>query len=131
MIQQYPQRFEYNEAFLLFVAEHCHSSRFGTFLFNTDRERKEAGVRERTVSLWTAALNAPFVDRFRNGSYEPTARPLWIRCNPRFIQVWQGLFFQVGTSLLRLRLAGGVWFSRTSISLSCSRRPALLCTADV
>lgn len=48
------------------VAKHVYSCRFGTFLFNCDRERVAAQVRDRCLSLWDflhanrAYLTSPF-----------------------------------------------------------------------
>ena len=59
-------------------------------------------MKDRTVSLWTVALNPPEVDRFRNAAFEPTERPLWVRCNPRVVQLWRGLFFQMNPDMVPL-----------------------------
>ena len=50
---QFPTIFEFNDYFLQDIAYHMHSMRFGTFLFNCDKERKEMNLRIRTTSLWT------------------------------------------------------------------------------
>lgn len=39
--QQFPNAFEFNEYFLMTILDHLYSCLFGTFLFNTDKERKE------------------------------------------------------------------------------------------
>lgn len=41
------------EQFLLFVSESVYSCRFGTFLFDCEKERKEADVYRKTCSLWS------------------------------------------------------------------------------
>lgn len=41
--KQYPNAMEFNEHFLITILDHLHSCRFGTFLFNTERERVQFG----------------------------------------------------------------------------------------
>jgi len=53
LMQHFPRSFEFNERFLITILDHVHSCLFGTFLFNCELERRKAGVREKTVSLWT------------------------------------------------------------------------------
>jgi len=54
--RQYPERFEFNERFLRQLYYHLYSCQFGTFIFNSENERRVGdGVRppcERTVSVW-------------------------------------------------------------------------------
>lgn len=52
LLQQNPTRFEYNERFLRRLLYHLYSCQYGTFLFNNDKERADAKVRERTRSVW-------------------------------------------------------------------------------
>ncbi|KAL6063106.1 Myotubularin-related protein 2, variant 3 [Balamuthia mandrillaris] len=49
---QFPTLFEFNENYLLKVLDGMYSCQFGTFLYNCEKERKQAKVREQTVSLW-------------------------------------------------------------------------------
>lgn len=51
--QQFPNAFEFNEYFLTTVLDHLYSCLFGTFLFNSDKERRENKVHTRTQSLWS------------------------------------------------------------------------------
>ncbi|XP_022908297.1 phosphatidylinositol-3,5-bisphosphate 3-phosphatase MTMR2 [Onthophagus taurus] len=51
--QQYPNAFEFNEYFLITILDNLYSCRFGTFLYNSERERVEQRVKETTVSLWS------------------------------------------------------------------------------
>ncbi|KAH7103995.1 phosphotyrosine protein [Auriculariales sp. MPI-PUGE-AT-0066] len=49
---QFPKRFEYNSRMLERVHHHLYSCQFGTFLYNNERERREADAASRTVSVW-------------------------------------------------------------------------------
>lgn len=51
--QQFPNAFEFNEFFLTTILDHLYSCLFGTFLYNTDKERRENKLHTRTQSLWS------------------------------------------------------------------------------
>lgn len=75
--RQYPQRFEFNGRFLEQIHYHLYSCQFGTFLFNTERERKTADSSgrapcERTVSVWDYFNSSPEKERIINEDYDPT-----------------------------------------------------------
>lgn len=53
MTQQFPHSFEFNERFLITIMDELYTARFGTFLFNSEMQARDHGVRERTVSLWS------------------------------------------------------------------------------
>ncbi|KAH1185642.1 hypothetical protein KIL84_018391 [Mauremys mutica] len=57
LTEQFPQVFEYNEAFLLQIHEHVHSCQFGNFLGNCQKEREELKLKEKTYSLWPFLLD--------------------------------------------------------------------------
>ncbi|XP_052047234.1 myotubularin-related protein 6 isoform X2 [Apodemus sylvaticus] len=57
LTEQFPQAFEFNEAFLLQIHEHIHSCQFGNFLGNCQKEREELRLKERTYSLWPFLLD--------------------------------------------------------------------------
>ena len=50
---QFPHALEFNEYFLITVLDHLYSNLFGSFLFNSEKERMKEKVRERTQSLWS------------------------------------------------------------------------------
>lgn len=52
VIVQYPTAFEFNESFLIAIADSVYNCRFGTFLYNSEKERVDMNLRSRTVSLW-------------------------------------------------------------------------------
>jgi len=53
MIHQFPTLFEFNVQFLIDIAYHAFSLKFGTFIGNCEKERTELKVRQKTYSLWT------------------------------------------------------------------------------
>lgn len=74
--RQFPERFEFNERFLRQLHYHLYSCQFGTFLFNTERERRvgDSGLPpcERTVSVWDHFNSAPEASLNLNPDYDPS-----------------------------------------------------------
>jgi hypothetical protein len=70
LLRQHPTRFEFNERFLRRLLYHVYSCQYGTFLFNNERQRREARLRERTRSVWAYFLSRR--QEFTNEQYEPT-----------------------------------------------------------
>ncbi|KAF8643804.1 hypothetical protein AX16_008822 [Volvariella volvacea WC 439] len=103
--RQFPARFEFNERFLRQLYYHLYSCQFGTFLFNSERERRagDSGgspLCERTVSVWDF-LNSPSeMEKNTNSSYEPTLDEPTRRDsdmgvllpNPKDVRFWFELF---------------------------------------
>ncbi|CAG8435838.1 671_t:CDS:2 [Funneliformis caledonium] len=52
LFQQNPTRFEFNERFLVDLHYHSYSCQFGTFLFNSEKERHVYNVNKKTHSVW-------------------------------------------------------------------------------
>ncbi|KZF22189.1 protein phosphatase [Xylona heveae TC161] len=69
LLYQYPTRFEFNERFLRRLLYHLYSCQYGTFLYNNEKDRVEAKVKERTRSVWDyfLARKAQFI----NENYDP------------------------------------------------------------
>lgn len=51
--RQYPYLFEFNSRYLLTIADHIYSGRFGTFLFNSDLDRKNMSTRSKCMDIWS------------------------------------------------------------------------------
>ncbi|KAK6499693.1 hypothetical protein TWF481_010054 [Arthrobotrys musiformis] len=52
LMQQNPKRFEFNERFLRRLLYHMYSCQYGTFLYNSEKERVDARVERRSRSVW-------------------------------------------------------------------------------
>ena len=50
--RQFPRSFEFSESLLSFLARASYTCRFGTFCYNSQRERIVSNVVERTSSVW-------------------------------------------------------------------------------
>ncbi|KAH6918319.1 protein phosphatase [Coprinopsis sp. MPI-PUGE-AT-0042] len=101
--RQFPERFEFNERFLQKLYYHLYSCQFGTFLFNTERERRVGDgtgppPMERTVSIWDffnspgeMALNTnPLYDASLD---DPKGRDMGVLIpNPKDVRFWNELY---------------------------------------
>ncbi|KAH6668014.1 protein-tyrosine phosphatase-like protein [Halenospora varia] len=58
LLHQFPTRFEFNERFLRRLLYHLYSCQYGTFLYNNEKSRVDARVKERTCSVWGYFLSA-------------------------------------------------------------------------
>ena len=70
LLHQYPTRFEFNERFLRRLLYHLYSCQYGTFLYNNEKERVEAHVRDKTRSVWDYFISRK--EQFLNGKYDAT-----------------------------------------------------------
>lgn len=66
--QQFPLAFEFNDRFLAYLFKHLFSCKYGTFVFNTEKERVSSHAHTRTTSIWTGIHKYSF---FRNSLYAP------------------------------------------------------------
>lgn len=101
--RQFPTRFEYNERFLRQLYYHLYSCQYGTFLFNTERERKVGdGVdpppTERTVSVWDFFNSPGELALNTNPLYDPSlddrkSRDMGVLIpNPKDVRFWHELY---------------------------------------
>lgn len=67
--RQHPTRFEFNERFIRRLLYHLYSCQYGTFLLNNEKQRKDAGLQERTSSVWDYFLSRR--EMFTNPDYDP------------------------------------------------------------
>ena len=70
LLYQHPTRFEFNERFLRRLLYHLYSCQYGTFLYNSEKERCEANVKEKTRSVWDYFLSRK--EQFINERYDDT-----------------------------------------------------------
>ncbi|RDA93336.1 hypothetical protein CP533_0302 [Ophiocordyceps camponoti-saundersi (nom. inval.)] len=68
LVCQNPDRFEFNERFLRRLLYHLYSCQYGTFLYNSEKQRRDARLSERTSSVWDYFLCRKA--EFTNPSYD-------------------------------------------------------------
>jgi len=72
LLNKSPDLFEFNEDLVEFLLHHCTSCRFGTFLCDNEKERREKRIREKTHSIWSIVKfhRDSFLNRsFKAGDY--------------------------------------------------------------
>lgn len=91
---QFPNSFEFNEHFLTFVLDHLYSCLFGTFLFNSDKERKQNEIRKYTQSLWSFVNQKRdmFLNPLFNPEPEGQSRALFPEASVRYMKLWTGYY---------------------------------------
>ncbi|XP_046398778.1 myotubularin-related protein 2 isoform X1 [Ischnura elegans] len=98
--QQFPNAFEFNEHFLITILDHLYSCRFGTFLFNSERERAAEGVKQRTVSLWSMTNSRH--EAFCNPLYSPYLHHSHVLvpiASLRHVRLWKGHYCRWNPSM--------------------------------
>lgn len=105
--RQFPDRFEFNERFMRQLYYHLYSCQFGTFLFNSERERRVGDGSgpppcERTVSVWDFFNTPAEMEQNINLSYNPTLDDPSSRVpsadmgvllpNPKDVRFWHELY---------------------------------------
>ncbi|EXJ95905.1 hypothetical protein A1O1_01030 [Capronia coronata CBS 617.96] len=68
LMYQHPTRFEFNERFLRRLLYHLYSCQYGTFLLDSEKERKQAKLSEKTRSVWDYFLARK--NEFLNPKYD-------------------------------------------------------------
>lgn len=66
--RQHPTRFEFNERFLRRLLYHLYSCQYGTFLYDSERERVQGNASEKTHSVWDYFLARR--EQFINQQYD-------------------------------------------------------------
>eukprot|EP00095_Tigriopus_kingsejongensis_P005833 maker-scaffold425_size175135-snap-gene-0.54 protein:Tk05833 transcript:maker-scaffold425_size175135-snap-gene-0.54-mRNA-1 annotation:"myotubularin-related protein 2" len=90
VMNQFPNSFEFNEEFLTTLLEHLYSCLFGTFLYNSDKERRQQALSKNSKSLWSH-INA-HKKLFLNPNYMPPAanevRAIFPETSDRYLKLW-------------------------------------------
>ena len=93
LLVQYPMYFEFNMKFLLFIANNINSGLYGTFLYNSEKEREQKNAKNNTMSCWTEILNN--INQYKNQFYEEKTRKEFF-FTPIFpfsrIRLWEEFF---------------------------------------
>jgi myotubularin-related protein 1/2 len=93
LLLQYPNSFEFNEKFLIFLAKVHNLNLYGTFMFNNDRHRSINNAKETTISVWTEIYRN--IDPYLNIYYDANSVKI---LEPNFayynIKLWTSLFME-------------------------------------
>lgn len=92
LVRQFPCNFEFNATYLVKLATHVYSQLFGTFLCNSQLERKSANICEKTTSVFDFLRSNP--GKFRNylhsGGRDDDV--LWPKCDLSNLLVWKEVY---------------------------------------
>jgi myotubularin-related protein 1/2 len=65
IMSQFPNYFEFNERFLIVILDNIYNCRFGTFLFNSEKERRFVKLEETTPCFWDWLLRPKLTQKFK------------------------------------------------------------------
>ena len=72
LLMQYPNSFQFNDEYLIFIALHYNLNLFGTFMFDNEKERIDKDARYNTPSLWTFIFKNK--DKYINPFYDENSQ---------------------------------------------------------
>jgi len=94
---QMSHQFEFNDAMLTFLADELHSCKYGNFFYNSECERLQMKVAEKTISVWTV-VHLHKDTLFKNGCYQGLQRAQRITsisyCESWTLRFWREYFCQ-------------------------------------
>ena len=91
MSQNYT-RFQFNFNLILFLAEEVFTGRYGTFLFNNDKEREEFDENNKTISIWSYIKQNE--SKFINHIYKEDDYNRGLTINFKQIRLWRDYFYK-------------------------------------
>lgn len=110
IMRQFPDRFEFNERFLRRLLYHVYSGQYGTFLYNSERERVEAKAAKRTRSAWdyflarrSQFINSNYVAA-NEGDSTASEQAILLTLNVKDIKWWPELFGRTEQEMNRDKL---------------------------
>ena len=101
----FPTHFEFNEEFLIFLAESSYAGIYGNFLCNSELERVSNAVFSKTLSLWQHLSDDKNCSRFKNELYDPNrVRSMVFPVSPESFVPWTGLYSRKNEKNLKLMM---------------------------
>lgn len=99
---QFPTSFEFNSELLIYLAYHYQSTKYGTFLFDSEIERKVRDASKKTISIWSDTFEK-YKYKFLNPYYDDS-KDRKFRVYPNFslhkLKIWENYFFQHSETFL-------------------------------
>ena len=103
-VRQRPEDFEFNESLLLFIAQNLYTGKYGTFMFNNEREKVTSLAKYHMLSIWTSVL--AYQSEYTNPLYKKNpgiSTPVLLK---PLIVVWDAFFTSFSS-----RLYNAAWLS--------------------
>eukprot|EP01101_Sappina_pedata_P011051 TRINITY_DN714_c0_g1_i1.p1 TRINITY_DN714_c0_g1~~TRINITY_DN714_c0_g1_i1.p1 ORF type:complete len:770 (-),score=209.27 TRINITY_DN714_c0_g1_i1:441-2750(-) len=92
IMTHFPNAMEFNDKFLTSLVDNVFSCLYGTFLFDSERQRKELGLESKTVSYWYYVLSNK--DLFRNPKYEHNPAVIVPPISPHAFNLWREFYMR-------------------------------------
>ena len=92
MTIQYPTAFEFNSNFLLFLCEEIYSNKYGTFLFNCEKEKVNNNIYTSTISIWSDVFYEK--NKYINDLYKKINSAINIKGEVKYLTIWNDFFFK-------------------------------------
>ncbi|XP_053336333.1 myotubularin-related protein 7b [Clarias gariepinus] len=94
LMEQFPCAFEFSERFLLQLHTHVHSCQYGNFIGNSQRERRDLRLRERTHSVWPCLWEkrSEFINPLYRSDHSQTQGVLRPLTTPYCFKFWKGMY---------------------------------------
>ncbi|XP_043271665.1 myotubularin-related protein 9 [Venturia canescens] len=89
---QFQYSFEYTTELLIKLFKRSYSSDYGTFLGDSEAERLQLKLPERTYSLWSYINQPEILENLLNPLYEPNVGVIWPSVAPVSIELWKELY---------------------------------------
>ena len=93
ILNQFPTSFEFNQNLLIFITEELFNNKFGSFLFNCERDLNWAKAKEKTISIWSEILKnkEKYVNYLYNKNYKNYLNVKYQIC---YLKIWKEFFFK-------------------------------------
>ena len=93
LLEQFPNAFEFNEKFLIFLAKNYNLNLYGTFMYNNEKERTEANAKFNTASVWTEIFKdlKPYLNVYYDPNSVKILEPNYSYYN---LKIWTSLFME-------------------------------------
>uniref|UniRef100_A0A7N8YEV4 Myotubularin related protein 7b n=1 Tax=Mastacembelus armatus TaxID=205130 RepID=A0A7N8YEV4_9TELE len=99
--EQFPCAFEFNERFLITIHTHVYSCQYGTFLGNSQKERRDIRLNEQSHSLWPQLWKdrAEYTNPLYKAELTQSQGVLRPNTTPYCFKMWKGLYNHMEKSM--------------------------------
>ena len=92
MTLQFPTAFEFNSNLLLFLCREIFSNKYGTFLFNCEKDIVQNEGKKNTISIWSDIFLEK--NKYINDIYKEMKEPINVKGELQYLDIWNDYFFQ-------------------------------------
>ena len=112
--RQFPQHFQFNDAFLLELQRQLYECKYGNFLYNNEKEKTEAEVSEKTRSVWADLLHPNNVGRYSNPAHIEGDNEVLFP-DPKDVKWWTTWFKRGEMNLVNVPVLAGIPGNPTTV----------------